>query len=144
MVAYVLDTDTCSLWRDRHPAVSRRVVRVVPDRMGVTVITVDEVLSGWQAAVRRPLPPPALAAKYAQLAEAVVAFRRFQIETLSIAAIAEFERLRRGRLNVGANDLRIAAIALTLNATVVTRNRRDFGRVPGLSCEGWSVPDPAA
>jgi tRNA(fMet)-specific endonuclease VapC len=35
-------------------------------------------------------------------------------------------------------DLRVAAVALTLKATVLTRNLRDFEKVPGLIVEDWS------
>ncbi len=41
--------------------------------------------------------------------------------------------------NIGGNDLLIAATALESGATVVTRNLRDFGRVPGLLVIDWSI-----
>jgi tRNA(fMet)-specific endonuclease VapC len=38
---------------------------------------------------------------------------------------------------IGFNDLWIAAHALTLGATLVTGNEREFRRVPGLTVENW-------
>jgi tRNA(fMet)-specific endonuclease VapC len=54
-------------------------------------------------------------------------------------AIARIAHLKSLRLNVRVMDLRIAAVALENLAVVVTRNRRDFERVPGLRVEDWSV-----
>lgn len=45
---------------------------------------------------------------------------------------------RQGRV-IGSNDLMIAAIALTHDLTVVTNNCQEFGRIPGLRVEDWSV-----
>jgi len=51
----------------------------------------------------------------------------------------KFQELRGLRLRVGSRDLRIAATALVHDLTVVTRNLRDFGWVPGLRLEDWSI-----
>lgn len=39
---------------------------------------------------------------------------------------------------VGHNDLQIAAIALVNDCVVVTRNEREFRRVPGLRVDTWT------
>jgi tRNA(fMet)-specific endonuclease VapC len=39
---------------------------------------------------------------------------------------------------VGTRDLRIASITLELQATLVTRNARDFNEVPGLKLDIWN------
>jgi len=51
----------------------------------------------------------------------------------------QFQQLRALRLRVGTQDLKIAAVALANQLVVLTRNRRDFGRIPGLAVDDWSV-----
>jgi tRNA(fMet)-specific endonuclease VapC len=76
---------------------------------------------------------------YLRMALAVESLASWKVLPLTLAAMSRHAGLLSQRLNVGSNDLKIAATALELGATVVTRNRRDFSRVPGLSCEDWTV-----
>jgi len=55
------------------------------------------------------------------------------------AAAAVFSSLATIRGPVGTRDLRIAAIALSRGLILLTRNQRDFGRVPNLITEDWTV-----
>jgi tRNA(fMet)-specific endonuclease VapC len=45
--------------------------------------------------------------------------------------------LERSGRSIGANDLLIAAHALTLGHTVVTDNEREFSRIDDLMIENW-------
>ncbi len=60
------------------------------------------------------------------------------------AAAEHFAVLRRHLESLGTTigpyDLQIAAIALANNCTIVTRNTREFSRVPGLLLEDWELP----
>ena len=58
-------------------------------------------------------------------------------------ALNAFQRLWVARLRVGTMDLKIASIALANDATLLTRNRRDFERVPRLRLEDWSADGQA-
>lgn len=46
-------------------------------------------------------------------------------------------QLRRAGTPIGGNDMLIAAIALAHDASVATRNAREYRRVPGLRVEAW-------
>ena len=43
---------------------------------------------------------------------------------------------RKGQV-IGPNDMLIAAHALSLDCVVITANRREFSRVPGLRVDNW-------
>ena len=139
MSLFVLDTDLLTLYYRGDPVVVRRVDGQPTASLAISVMTVDEQLTGWYALTRRARQPKEIAQAYANLAEAVVRLAKWRILPYTESAIARVVQLKVLRLNVGLMDLRIAAIALENGAVVVTRNRRDFSRVPSLSVEDWSV-----
>jgi predicted nucleic acid-binding protein len=94
---------------------------------------------GWSALARSAKTPQESEYAAMLLAALVVSWNRFAITPMTESARAQFDVLVRAKLNVKHNDLRIAAIAKEIGATVVTRNRRDFGRVPGLVIADWAT-----
>lgn len=65
------------------------------------------------------------------------------IDVLPFAAPSDFyyakirDVLQKKGTPIGANDLLIAANALSLNLTLVTANIKEFERVPDLKVENW-------
>jgi tRNA(fMet)-specific endonuclease VapC len=74
-----------------------------------------------------------------RLLDHLMTFRRISVLPYDEGASTAKEQLRQQRIRIGAMDLKIAAIALTNSAVVVSRNLVDFRQVPGLSLEDWSV-----
>jgi tRNA(fMet)-specific endonuclease VapC len=62
----------------------------------------------------------------------------FGLDATSTQIFGEAKALleKRGRRLADA-DLQIAAISLTLGATIVTGNRRHYERIPGVALENW-------
>ncbi len=139
MMFYIFDTDMLTLYEEGHPKVTSRVADHPPQELATTVISVEEQLSGWFTMIRRAKGRAALAHVYRRLARTVSFLGQMQIISFTEEGMARFEALRAMKLNIGTMDLRIAAIALEEGAIVVTRNARDFRRVPGLTIEDWSA-----
>ena len=134
----ILDTVTLSLLERTDLAVLRRFLAVPASEVAVTVINVEEQMTGWQLYLRRAKTDTELIAAYAKLAASVRVLSGMQILDFTPPAAVRYNALLALKLNVGKMDLRIAAIALEAGATVITRNLRDFQRVPGLACENWA------
>jgi tRNA(fMet)-specific endonuclease VapC len=140
MSLFLLDTDTLSLLQQGHATVLQRVNSHQIVDIAISVISIQEQVQGSLAAISRALTRQQLALAYDRLVSRYLPlWSRFTVLSFPESVILRFEHLRSLRLNVGLMDLRIAAVALENRLTVVTRNRRDFGRVPGLASDDWSV-----
>jgi tRNA(fMet)-specific endonuclease VapC len=140
MSLFLLDTDTLSLPQWGQPAVLQQVNARPVAEVAVCVISIQEQVQGWQAAINRARTPQQLSLAYDLfIMHLLPAWGRFPVLSFTEPAILRFDYLRSLRLNIGLMDLRIAAVALENRMTVVTRNQRDFGRVPGLVTVDWSV-----
>ena len=62
-------------------------------------------------------------------------FSQYEILPLDEKAADVYEGF--GRIRIGSMDRKIAAIAIANNALLLTANRQDYERVPGLRFENW-------
>lgn len=135
---YILDTDTVTHQQAGRTAVLRRLSTVSPDMVFTTVVTVREQLKGRLATVDQATEGPDLLLAYDRLLATVRYFAHVNVLPFSPAAAATLQKLRDQRIRIGTQDLRIAAIVLASGGTLITGNRRDFAKVPGLLIEDWS------
>lgn len=140
MSLFLLDTDTLSLLQQGNTVVLQHVNNHSLADISICAITIQEQMQGFQAALTRARSHQQIALAYDMLVTRLLpVWNLFRVLSFSESAILRFEQLRTMRLNVGLMDLRISAIALENGLKVVTRNLRDFTRVPGLVTEDWSL-----
>ena len=138
MSLYILDTDHVSFAQREYPAVLQRMAEVEAN-LAITIITVEEQIKGHFKVIKRASSGAKLIEAYAGLEDVVAYFNTMQILPFDQAANAHYERLRKQKIRIGTQDLRIAAIALGVKGIVVTRNGKDFEKVPNLTLEDWTI-----
>lgn len=117
----------------------KRFNRVNLAETAITIITWEEQMRGRLNVIRRASSSTQRISAYTRLEETIEFLRIFNLINFDQAAETYYTELLRQRIRMGTQDLRIAAIALSRNAIVVTRNQRDFAKVPGLILEDWTV-----
>jgi tRNA(fMet)-specific endonuclease VapC len=137
MLQYLLDTDHLTLFQHGHAPLGRRLILHPSGSVGISVVTIEEAFRGRLAALARAGSGPVRIRDYGLLTGTLLDIARFPGVPYDQAVEDEFQRIR--HIRIGTRDLKIAATALANRLIVVTSDRRDFGRVPGLVIEDWSV-----
>ena len=131
---FLFDTDTLSQLMKRQPLPSllARMAVVPTEEQFTSSITVGEMVFGAQRSPRRDY-------LLSQLEELV--WPTLQILPFDHAAAETYGRIRAELERIGTPldepDLRIGAIGLARDLTVITGNTRHFSRIPGLRVENW-------
>lgn len=131
---YLLDTNVCiHLLNQRHSAIERRFALHGPARIALCSVVKAELIYGARRSQRAEANLQHLKAFFAPL----------QSLPFDDDCAEHYGRIRADLLNqgkpIGPNDLLIAAIARAHDATLITHNTAEFGRVAGLRMEDWEA-----
>ena len=137
----ILDTDHVNvLQTPAHPQyaiLSAKMKESGDPIFATTVISVEEQMRGWLAAIHRTRKVHNQILYYTRLIGIVRFFGSLRIRPFNEPAADRFEALWKDRVRVATMDLKIASIALEEDALLLSANLRDFERVPGLRVEDW-------
>ncbi|HEY7152784.1 MAG TPA: hypothetical protein VH575_02395 [Gemmataceae bacterium] len=140
---YLLDTDHISFLQKRRGAeyatLSARMAQHATVDFAFSIVSFHEQTLGGHAFLNRARTAARVIRGYSQLMDVLRIFMTVPVLPFDAAAAAVFDGLQAQRIRISTMDLRIAAIALSRGWVVLTCNLRDFGRVPGLVAEDWTV-----
>jgi tRNA(fMet)-specific endonuclease VapC len=133
-VTYLLDTDICiDYLRGSNPVVRDRLLACSPNDVCLCSVVKGELLFGAHNSQQ-------VAANLRRLRAFFEPFQSVYFDDRAAENYGSLRsHLRREGSEIGSNDLMIAAIAVALKLTLVTHNRSEFERVPGLRLEEWQA-----
>ena len=126
MSVYLIDTDWVIDCLRGVPSVARQFDRLLPEGIGLSIVSLAELLDGVVGSDRRS-ESELMLWEFLEDLEIINLDR----ETCLIFA-EERVRLRSAGTIIGDMDLLIGATAMRHGLTLLTNNRRHFGRLQGL------------
>jgi tRNA(fMet)-specific endonuclease VapC len=139
LIGILFSPKPLSLYQRGDLNVINRLSSANAKNLAVTVISLEEQMYGRLSEIKKATSAISLITAYSRLEITLDYFKSVRVLPFDQNAYTSFESLIRQKLRVGTQDLRIAAIALSVNGIVVTRNQKDFGQVPNLQVESWAV-----
>jgi tRNA(fMet)-specific endonuclease VapC len=74
---------------------------------------------------------------YPRLTQLVEFYAQWSVLAFDTQSAVIYASLKRQGIRIGAQDLKIASIALANDALLLSANLVDFQKVPGLKVEDW-------
>lgn len=140
---FLYDTDHITFFTiptsREYALIQRRAAAYASSDMAFSVASFHEQVLGAHAQINRAKSTAHTVRGYAWLSKLLTAYRDAIVLPFDLAAATEFDALRAAGVRIATTDLRIASIAKANNLTVLTRNAKDFAKVPGLVIEDWIV-----
>jgi tRNA(fMet)-specific endonuclease VapC len=128
----LLDTDHLTLIQRGEPKVSAHYLATPREERVASVISLQEQMRGRLAVINKLSDPAQLSQAYRLLREIQSFYCGLRVLDFDTVASANFESLRKTYRRLGTMDLRIAAIAITQDVILVTRNTQDFVDIENL------------
>jgi tRNA(fMet)-specific endonuclease VapC len=142
-VKYLLDTDHISFLQRRSGSeftcLMVRMGQHSPTDFTLSIVSFHEQTLGAHSFINRARTSADVIRGYTLLSETLQGFATAPVLPFDAGAIAVFDELRGKRVRVSTMDLRIAAIAISRNLVLLTRNMSDFNKVPDLATQDWTV-----
>src|SRR5438094_8539380 len=139
---FILDTDIYSLLVLEHETVVARVSSAESsgEQVAISAMTRAEVLKGRIEYLLKAEDKTHWLRAYDLLIRSDKQFEEIEIMPVTVVAADHFDRIRATlkRKKGRHADLLIASIALAHDATLVTRNTKDFVGIAGLKVENWA------
>ncbi len=140
---FLLDTDHISILQKQSGAefnnLAARIARHAPGDLAFSIVSFHEQVLGCHTYLIRARSSADLARGYAMLWQVQTDFAAATVLPFDAAAAAILDGLLAQRVRIATMDLRIASITLARGLILLTRNKRDFSKVPGLMIDDWTV-----
>ncbi len=138
----ILDTDCLSLFdREKYLESSllrKRLNEFSPDEIFTTIITFEEQMRGWLTYLSKCKNIEQQIFAYERLNKFLDNFREIKVLPFDENAAEIYKNLKSSKIRIGTMDLKIASIAISRNAILVSRNLKDFEEVPNLVVKDWT------
>ena len=142
-MTYLLDTDHLSILQRKagsdYLRLSTWMAQFTALDFACCVVSLHEQVVGAHAFLNQAKNSAGLIRGYLLLARLPRDYLAYALLPFDAPSAVIYDGLLAQNLRIGTMDLRLAAIALSRNVTVLTRNQRDFGRVPRLKIEDRTV-----